>query len=69
MNFKELYNMNDMLKGNVNRMFLCDSLEELLTMRAYAKMRIDLIFNGNYMRLKEKEKEKTEDNYIILQDI
>lgn len=56
MNKKEIYNMHDMLKGNINRMFLTDELEELFTQYVYAKLRLNLIFNFNYLRLKEEEK-------------
>lgn len=60
MSLKEIFNECDMLEGNINRMCVTDDLEELLAMYAHAKCRLDLIFNGNYLRLKE-EKEKTDE--------
>lgn len=63
MNLKEVFNEYDMsmLKGNVNRMRVTDDLEELLNMYAHAKCRLDIIFYANYFRLKEEEKQKTEE--------
>lgn len=61
MNRKELLNERDRLEGNMNRMFITSDLEELLSMYTFAKCRLEQIFNGNYMRLKEEEREKTEE--------
>lgn len=61
MNLKEVFNECDMLKGNINRMCVTDDLEELLNVYTYAKCRLDSVFNANYFRLKEEEKEKTEE--------
>jgi hypothetical protein len=37
-------NEYDMLKGNINRMFVCDTKEEFNTQYAYAKGRIEIIY-------------------------
>lgn len=35
----------DMLKGNINRMCVCDECEELITMYRFSKLRIQTIFD------------------------
>lgn len=54
MDKEEIYNMHDMLKGNINRMFLTDDLDELLIMYAFAKFRLEQIYIFNYLRLKSE---------------
>ena len=56
----ELYSEHEILEGNINRMFLTNDLKELYNMYAYAKFRLELIFNANYLRLKEEKEEMTE---------
>ena len=44
-----------LLKGNINRMCVTDSLEELRDMDRWAKARINQIVAINYCRLTEQE--------------
>lgn len=52
----EIYNTAsnelDMLTGNINRMFVCDDIEELDKHLSVAKNRIDEIYKLNNERLK-----------------
>lgn len=43
----------DMLKDNINRMFLTDDMSELLKMYDVAKKRIDRIFEYHHERVQE----------------
>ena len=45
----------DMLKGNINRMYTCDSVSELLDMYRWANMRLAKICELRQERLKENE--------------
>lgn len=51
MNEIEVRNEYDMLKGNINRMFLADDVKELLIMYDFAKQRIEKIYEYNYASL------------------
>ena len=44
----------DMLKGNLNRMFLTDDVAELHVMHEFAKKRIEELFDYHYVRLNNK---------------
>lgn len=35
----------DMLRGNINRMFISDDIDEIMKMYIYAKFRINLIYH------------------------
>ena len=45
----------DMLQGNINRMCVTDSRDELRSMYAWANIRLNEIFRLNEERLKEVE--------------
>ena len=46
----------DMLQGNINRMCVCDTREELDSMWKYAKSKIDRIYILNQQRFEDKKK-------------
>lgn len=46
----------DMLQGNINRMCVCDTREELDSMYKYAKSKIDRIYVLNQQRFEDKKK-------------
>ena len=48
----------DMLQGNLNRMCVTDSKDELLQMYAYANIRLNTIFTENNNRIIEQKKLK-----------
>ena len=48
----------DMLKGNINRMCVTDSRDELMMMYAWANKRLNSIMTMNEERLKEVAKMK-----------
>ena len=52
---RDIRNQEDLLRGNINRMCVTDSLSELDTMAHHAIERIKIIQNINYKRLTEKE--------------
>lgn len=54
---KKIDEQMDLLKGNINRMCVTDSLEELRDMDRWAKARINQIVAINYRRLTETEGE------------
>lgn len=56
---QELYNECDLLTGNINRMCVTDSLEELDKMKEFAEKRIKKIYNYNLQRFNKKEKKMT----------
>ncbi len=51
MSEKGAHNEYDMLKGNVNRMFLTDDVAELVKMYEFAQIRIKRIYEYHYARL------------------
>ena len=51
MNEIEVYNEYEMLRGNINRMFLTDDINELFRMYYFARKRLDGIIEYNYARL------------------
>ena len=51
MNEIEVYNEYEMLRGNINRMFLTDYINELFRMYYFARKRLDGIIEYNYARL------------------
>ena len=44
----------DMLKGNINRLFLSDDIDELQSMFSWADKRLKLIYEYNLKRLNDK---------------
>lgn len=58
MDRKKLDNELDMLKGNINRMCVTDSRDELMTMYAWANKRLNCIMTMNEERLKDVAKLK-----------
>lgn len=54
MNYQEMKNERDMMDDNINRMFITDSYAELCSMYEYACKRLEVLFNENYDRIKEK---------------
>ena len=46
----------DMLQGNINRMCVCDTKEELDNMYKHAKSKIDKIYILNQQRFEDKKK-------------
>lgn len=53
----------DMLKGNINRMCVTDSIEELHAMRYWAEKRLTEIYEINHQRILEENFEKEEINH------
>mgnify|MGYP001025873739 CR=1 FL=1 len=51
MELQETRNEYDMLKGNVNRMFLTEEVAELVKMYEYAQKRLEKIYEYHYERL------------------
>ncbi|MFD1403602.1 hypothetical protein [Robinsoniella peoriensis] len=51
---KRAFNEYEMLKGNINRMFVTDTKEELVSMYFYSKTRLEKIYEFNLQRIKEK---------------
>lgn len=51
-----IYNEENSLQGNINRMCVTDNMDELVKMKDFAIYRIERIFNINYNRLTESEK-------------
>lgn len=51
MKLQETRNEYDMLKGNVNRMFLTDEVAELVKMYEFAQKRLERIYEYHYARL------------------
>lgn len=54
MDEKEVHFEYDLLKGNINRMFLTDDAAELHVMYEFAKKRIERIHNYHVTRLNNK---------------
>lgn len=48
---QEAFNELDMLRGNLNRMFVTDDVKELTVEYEYAKKRIEMIYEYHYSRL------------------
>lgn len=51
MDYQEVHNEYDMLKGNINRMFLTDNAAELVKMYEFAQERLERIYVYHYERL------------------
>lgn len=51
MNVQEAYIEYDMLKGNINRMFVTDDIKELARMHEFAKKRLEELYEYHYARL------------------
>lgn len=49
----------DMLKGNIARMCVCDTHKELNSMLYYAIQRLYAIHEQNFMRLEQKNKDRS----------
>jgi hypothetical protein len=58
MNRQELMNECDLLQGNINRMMVTQSQEELFQMFGYASMHLSRILTENLKRLTKKELER-----------
>ena len=57
-NYNELQNELDMLKGNINRLCISDSVEELDNHIKYAKLRLENVYAYRYNQItKEDENE------------
>jgi len=54
-NYNELQNELDMLKGNINRLCISDSVEELESHIKYAKLRLENIYAYRYNQMSEKD--------------
>jgi len=54
MNEQEAHDEYDMLRGNVNRMFLTDDVAELVKMYEFAQKRIERIYKYHCARLDNK---------------
>ena len=50
----KVYNIEDMLQGNINRMCVTHNMKELNDMRTWAEARIAEIFEMNYARINEE---------------
>lgn len=59
MNRNEMYNLVEMLRGEVNRMCITDEMKELDNLRLCADLNISKLFDMNVQRL-EEEKHETE---------
>lgn len=58
---QKIWNEEDMLKGNINRMCVTDDMEEFERMFEFAKKRILTIYTINLFRLRgEKNERKAE---------
>lgn len=62
----DIRNEEDMLKGNINRMCVCNDFKELDDMFSYAVKRLGKIFAFNYRRLREKK--YAEHDAIVVDD-
>lgn len=51
MKYQELLNESHMLEGNINRLMVTKDLKELLAMYAFAKFRLDKIFQSRLLEL------------------
>lgn len=52
---QELRNERDMLNGNLNRMMITDDFAELRSMYAFARDRLENIYNARMARFEEEE--------------
>lgn len=55
MSKQEAFNEYDMLKGNINRMFVTNNCEEFQKMYEFALKRLERIYDYNYHRLVDDE--------------
>lgn len=53
----QIQEQEELLKGNINRMCVTDSLQELVEQKNFAEFRIGRIMAINYNRLRESEEE------------
>ncbi len=51
MDYQEVHNEYDMLKGNINRMFLTDDAAELVKMYEFAQKRLERIRDYHVKRI------------------
>lgn len=51
----EIRNEYDMLRGNINRMFICDDINELDDMLRFAKIRIERLYKYHHERIINKQ--------------
>lgn len=51
----EIRNEYDMLRGNINRMFVCDDINELDEMYRFAKIRIERFYEYHHARIINKQ--------------
>lgn len=54
MDLREAHNESDMLRGNINMMFLTDDVTELLRMYEFAQKRIQRIYEYHVERINNK---------------
>ena len=52
---QELRNERDMLVGNINRIMITDDITELRSMYAFARDRLENIYNARMARFEEEE--------------
>lgn len=52
---QEIFKEYDLLKGNINRMFVTNNCEEFQRMYEFAQKRLERIYDYNYHRLVDEE--------------
>lgn len=57
MNYQEAHNNYDMLKGSINRIFVTDDKEELISLYTSALYYLSLIFCYGKTRFRERSEE------------
>ena len=57
---RKIYNEEDMLKGNINRMCIIDDFVELKSMYGWAIQRLQTIMQINAERLRSEENEQND---------
>ncbi len=53
---QEMQNEIDMLRGNINRMCVADSIQEVFAQYEWARKRLEDIFNYNISRLERNKR-------------
>lgn len=57
MNYNEMHNLVEMLRGEINRMCITDDMKELDNLRLCADLDISKLFDMNVQRLEAKKHE------------
>lgn len=57
MNYNEMHNLVEMLRGEINRMCITDEMKELDNLRLFADLNISKLFDMNVQRLEEEKHE------------